>query len=53
MWMFVLIVIASPLILLIGMSSSAVIVGQALCESQDAWAEEDLDGVIRSLSQGS
>lgn len=53
MWIFVLIVFASLLALFIGMGSSAVIVAQALYESQDAWAEEDLDGVIQALSQGS
>ncbi|MBB2494384.1 hypothetical protein [Aquipseudomonas ullengensis] len=52
MWIFVLIVFASLLVLFIGMTGSAIIVGQAVCVSHDAWAEEDLDGVLQALPQG-
>jgi hypothetical protein len=50
MWMLVLIIFASLLVLLIGMTGSAIIVGQTVCVSHDAWAEEDLNGVMPALS---
>ena len=50
MWMLVLIVFASLLVLFIGMTGSAIIVGQAVCVSHDAWAEEDLDRLMPALS---